>query len=499
MKASIQLHRAFVIDKIDPRIYGGFIEHMGRAVYEGIYEPGHESADEDGFRGDVMALVRELDMPITRYPGGNFVSGYRWEDGIGPKEDRPTRLDLAWKSTEPNQVGVNEFMNWCAKANTEPMMAVNLGTRGAQNAQDMVEYCNFPGGSHFSDLRAEHGVEEPHAIKLWCLGNEMDGPWQMGAKTAREYGTLAREAAKLMRLTDPSIELVVCGSSSWNMPTFGAWEVEVLDECYNQVDYISIHSYFNNRRDDTPFFLAAPDRADEYIKEVAAACDLVQAKNKSSKKVNISYDEWNVWYHSNERDRNMPEWIFPRPLDEDFYNMEDALVNGGFLITLLNNVDRVKIACIAQTVNVIGPIMTEGGGPAWAQTIYYPFQHASRFGRGTALRQVVETPRYDTEIRKDIPYLTSAAVLSVDEKELTIFAVNRNLDETLDLEVACSDLAIHDVTEWIIMDHADLKAVNTAEEPEKIVPRSGEGVGIHDGRVSAALPPASWNVIRLAL
>src|SRR3712207_4291518 len=259
-EAKVTIDRDFNIAETDPRLFGAFVEHLGRCVYGGIYEPSHSTADEHGFRRDVLELVRELAPTIIRYPGGNFVSGYNWEDGVGPVENRPRRLDLAWMSTEPNTFGTNEFMDWCQAAGVEPMMAVNLGTRGPDDARRLLEYCNFPGGTELSDLRRAHGWEKPHNVRFWCLGNEMDGPWQMETKTAWEYGRIAAEAAKLMKWIDPTIELAACGSSSRNMPTFGSWEDTVLEHSFDHVEYISLHTYLNNYADDTPAFLASPDR-----------------------------------------------------------------------------------------------------------------------------------------------------------------------------------------------------------------------------------------------
>ena len=272
-KAKIIIDKDFQVGKIDRRIYGSFIEHLGRAVYEGIYQPGSPFADEDGFRKDTLELVKELEVPVVRYPGGNFVSGYRWEDGDGPKEDRPKRIELAWHVVETNEVGLNEFSKWAEKAGSDVMMAINLGTRGIQEAMDILEYCNLDKGTHFSELRRSHGVEKPHNIKLWCLGNEMDGPWQIGHKTAEEYGRLANETAKVMKGIDPTIELVACGSSNGNMPTFGEWEATVLDHCYDSVDYISLHTYYDFRDGDTREFLAQNVDMDRFIIGVAAICD----------------------------------------------------------------------------------------------------------------------------------------------------------------------------------------------------------------------------------
>jgi len=498
-KAMMILDRDFTIGEIDPRIYGSFIEHLGRAVYHGIYEPGHPAADAHGFRTDVIDLVKKLHMPIVRYPGGNFVSGFNWEDSVGPKADRPKRLDLAWFTTETNEVGLHEFCDWAGRADTEVMYAVNLGTRGPDAARNVVEYANHPGGTYWSDQRRKNGAQDPLGIKLWCLGNEMDGPWQMGQKTAYEYGRAANEAAKLMRWTDPSIELVACGSSSSEMPQFGAWEREVLEQCYDNIDYISLHRYYGNPTNDTPGFLARSMDMDGFIKTVVAICDAVGGQKRSKKKVHLSFDEWNVWYHSRQQDEEIwkrEKWGRSLPLLEDIYNFEDALLVGSMLITLLRNADRVKIACMAQLVNVIAPIMTRNGGGAWAQTIYWPLLHASRFGRGTALRPVVQTPTYDCKDYEQVPALDATATLG-DDGAVTLFAVNRDMDSPI--ELACDLRAFGDLTlsEHIVLRHDDVKAVNTEANPDNVSPAQGSGGTVSGGKLTVVIPALSWNVIRL--
>ena len=394
--AQVILDRDFAIGTTDPRLFGAFVEHLGRCVYGGIFEPGHPEADERGFRRDVLALVRELGVTIMRYPGGNFVSGYNWEDGVGPIEQRPRRLDLAWMSTEPNSFGTNEFIDWCRAAGVEPMLAVNLGTRGPDAARNLVEYCNHPRGTALSDLRRAHGWEEPHGVKFWCLGNEMDGPWQMCAKTADEYGRIAVETAKMMRWVDPAIELAACGSSARRMATYGAWEDTVLDHCFDHVEWISLHTYLNNYAGDTAAFLACPDLMDSFIEEVIAIADAVAARRRSSKRIMLSFDEWNVWYRTRRGrvERVKEGWPVAPPILEEIYTVEDALTFGGACISLLNHADRVRCACLAQLVNVIAPIMTETGGPAWRQTIFFPFADMSRLGRGRVLRALVNSPTY---------------------------------------------------------------------------------------------------------
>ena len=343
--------RDFVLSDLDRRLFGTFVEHMGRCVYTGIFEPGHPQADARGFRRDVLALAKELGPTLVRYPGGNFLSGYHWEDGVGPVEQRPTRLDLAWFSTETNAFGTDEFMDWVRELGAEPMLGVNLGTRGLDAARRFIEYCNHRGGTALSEERRKNGHPEPHDVKLWCLGNEMDGPWQIGRMTADEYGRTAQETAKVMRFVDPTIQLAACGSSNHDMTTYAAWEDRVLEHCFDEVDFISLHTYFENRHDSTPEFLANIEVMDLFIKEIVAVADGVAARKRSRKRIMLSFDEWNVWYKARAvEDLRKPGWPRHPRLIEEVYNAEDALLVGGALIVLLNNADRVKAACLAQLV-----------------------------------------------------------------------------------------------------------------------------------------------------
>ncbi len=467
MKAKIVANRRFTVADIDPRLYGSFIEHLGRAVYGGVYEPGHETADDQGFRKDVIDLVRKLGVPIVRYPGGNFVSGYNWEDGTGPREARPRRMELAWGVTETNEVGIDEFQEWCRRADSEVMMAVNLGTRGPEEARNCVEYCNSDTDTHFANLRRKNGFDKPFGIKVWCLGNEMDGPWQMGSKTAEEYGRVACEAAKMMKWTDPSIELVACGSSGLGMPTFVDWERVVLEHTYDHVDYLSLHSYYGNPSNDTPTFLARSLQMDQFIKSVIAVCDTVKAKKRSKKTMMLSFDEWNVWFHSH--GAKFEKWSVAQPQLEDIYTFEDALVVGCLLMTLQNNCDRVRMACLAQLVNVIAPIMTRTGGGAWAQTIFYPFMLASLHGRGTVLKAIVESERYDTREIKAVPYLETSVIYNEAAGEITVFAANRSLEEDMELDIELEGFAGAKLIRHTELYSDDLKAVNT-EDTETIAP-----------------------------
>lgn len=489
----IVLDREYAIGEAGPRLFGSFLEHLGRAIYGGIYEPAHPRADENGFRRDVLDLVRDLRVPVIRYPGGNFVSSFKWEDSVGPVQARPRRLDLAWRSVEPNEFGLSEFMRWARLAQAEPMIAINLGTRGIEDAVNLVEYCNHPSGSYWSDLRRSHGDADPFGVKLWCLGNEMDGPWQVGQKTASEYGRVAFETAKAIKLFDPSIELVACGSSFPDMPTFPAWEETVLDFCYDKVDYLSLHQYQQNKGDDLPTYLGASLGMDRFIETVVSACDIVQAKKRSKKRVNLSFDEWNVWFHSLEADGKNPPWAVGPRLLEDVYTLEDALVAGCLLNSLIRHADRVKIACLAQLVNVIAPIMTENGGGAWKQTIYWPFYYASRFGRGTVLDARSVVPSYDNPTWGAVPLVDSTAVLDTETGRISLFLVNRSPDESVAIDVDLRGFGDYRLASHVEVSGPDPKATNTAVNPNAVCPierPTGDGTTIR-------LSPLSWGMATL--
>lgn len=502
LTAHVALDPARVVAPVNRRTFGTFVEHLGRCVYTGIHEPGHPTADTDGFRGDVLALTRELGTTVVRYPGGNFVSGYRWEDGVGPRDRRPVRRDLAWHTTETNQVGLDEFARWAAKAGMELMYAVNLGTRGVQEALDVHEYANHPGGTDLSRLRQANGSTEPHGIRMWCLGNEMDGPWQLGHRSAEDYGLLAATTARALRMAEPGLELVVCGSSGSTMPTFGAWEATVLGHTYDVVDYISCHAYYEETGGDLGSFLASAVDMDRFIASVVATADSVGARLRSKKKINLSFDEWNVWYlreFEANRETEHAEWrVAPRVI-EDCYTVADAVVVGSLLISLLRHSDRVTTACQAQLVNVIAPIRTEAGGPAWRQTIFHPFAVTSRLARGDVLRVEVSGPTYETKRFGEVSVLDAVATHDAELGEVTLFVVNRHQTEPVDLSVPVTrfgaDLRV--VETWTLADD-DLMATNTADHPDRVVLHPADQVELVDGVLRATLPAVSWTAIRLA-
>ncbi|MBS1896170.1 MULTISPECIES: arabinosylfuranosidase ArfA [unclassified Microbacterium] len=501
--ARITIDRDFSIADVPRRLFGQFVEHMGRCVYTGIYEPGHPAADARGFRTDVLELVRELGPTVVRYPGGNFVSGYRWEDGVGPVADRPVRIDGAWHTIETNAFGLHEFMDWSREAEVEVMEAINLGTRGVEEARALVEYANHPGGTYWSDLRRRNGAEDPFDIKLWCLGNELDGPWQIGHKTAHEYGRLAQETAKAMKLVDPTIELVAVGSSSRQMPTFGTWEHTVLTHAYDEVDYVSMHAYYQEHDGDVASFLGDAVDMDAFIDGVVATIDAVKAAGKHTRQVDISFDEWNVWYQSGLDSEDQPHQVekawreHPR-LIEDAYNVTDAVVVGTFLHSLLRHGDRVKIANQAQLVNVIAPIRSEEGGPAWRQTIFWPFARMARMAQGRILRLAVSSTKTPTTRHGDVDDVDAVATWDEESGRLALFVANRSLDgeATVDLDLhGLRATAVRSAEVLTVPEDGDRLTANLVGAPDAVGLRPLDGVALDDGAVRLTLPALSWSAV----
>ncbi|WP_308465902.1 arabinosylfuranosidase ArfA [Rathayibacter soli] len=497
--ARLTVDPQFAIGAVNRRLFGSFVEHLGRCVYDGIYEPGHPTADEEGFRTDVIALVAELGVSTIRYPGGNFVSGFRWEDSVGPRADRPRRLDLAWHSTETNEIGLHEFSSWLEKVGSELMLAVNLGTRGTQEALDLLEYSNIASGTALADQRIANGKTDAFGVKMWCLGNEMDGPWQLGHRSADDYGKLASRTAKAMRQLDPSIELVVCGSSSAHMPTFGEWERVVLTHAYDDVDYISCHAYYEEKNGDLDSFLASAVDMDHFIESVVATADHVKAVNGSDKTINISFDEWNVWYidryHGVDKIEGLDNWPVAPRLLEDAYSIADAVVFGNLLISLLKHADRVTSASLAQLVNVIAPIMTEPAGPAWRQTTYFPFALTSRLATGTALDIRLSSDTYSTQQYGEANLVDAVATYDADAGSASAFLVNRSRTEqavvTIDL-TALPGVALIDAQ---TLTDEDVYAKNTLNERDRVGLVSNESAQLHSGTLTITLPPVSWTAL----
>ena len=504
-QARITIDRDFTVADVPRRLFGSFVEHMGRCVYTGIYEPGHPEADEKGFRQDVLKLVREMGPTVVRYPGGNFVSGYNWEDGVGPKEDRPVRLDGAWHSIETNAFGLHEFVDWAGEAGVEVMEAINLGTRGVDEARALVEYANHPKGTYWSDLRRSHGAEDPFGITLWCLGNELDGPWQIGHKTAHEYGRLAQETAKAMKLVDDSIELVAVGSSNRGMPTFGDWEHTVLKHTYDEVDYVSMHAYYQEHDGDAASFLAEGVDMDAFIDGVVATIDAVKAAGKHSKQVDISFDEWNVWYQRGLDTEDQPknvskDWkVAPRVI-EDTYSVTDAVVVGTLLHSLLRHGDRVRIANQAQLVNVIAPIRSEEGGPAWRQASFWPFARMSELARGQILQLAVDSSQVSTKKFGDVDAVDAAATWDEESGKLALFLANRGLEDGAEVSIDLRGLGATGISRAELLtvpQSGDRHATNTEGDQDAVGLVPLEDAGLEGGAVRVKLPALSWGVVQV--
>jgi alpha-N-arabinofuranosidase len=481
-------------------VFGSFLEHLGRAIYEGIYDPQSKFADANGFRKDVLDEIKKLAVPIIRYPGGNFVSGYNWLDGIGPKADRPAVLDKAWNSLNSNQFGTDEFLAWSRLAGTQPLLGLNLGTGTPEQAAALVEYCNIGKGTHWSDLRRKNGIADPYKVEKWCLGNEMDGPWQIGHMSATEYGMKAQDAARQMRYVDPSLKLIACGSSGPGMPTYLEWDREVLEQCYDYVDAISLHRYFSNAdaadetHGDTTKFLALNLSMERQIDEVAAVCDVVRGHKRSPKKLWLSFDEWNVWYRARTGDATNGHRQNAPHLLEEVYNLEDALLVGGLINSLIRKADRVKLACLAQLVNVIAPIMTNANG-LLRQTIYYPYAWALEFARGAALELLVESPTYEVSGMGAVSYVDVAATQDAETGKLAFFLLNRDLAKSHTVEIVWGGSAPH-ATDAIVLTGSDLKASNTFEAPSRVVPQKAEKPTSSGARTTFELPPRSYTVVQ---
>ncbi|MEV6348699.1 alpha-N-arabinofuranosidase [Actinoplanes sp. NPDC051851] len=499
-RAHLTLDPAFPIGPVRRRLFGGFVEHLGRHVYDGIHEPGHPTAGPDGFRRDVVELVRELGVSTIRYPGGNFVSGYNWEDGVGPVEQRPRRLDLAWHSTETNQVGLHEFQDWLDLVGSDLMLAVNLGTRGMPEALELLEYANTTSGTARSEQRATNGRQDPFGVEMWCLGNEMDGAWQLGHRDATDYGKLAAMTARAMKQLDRNLKLVVCGSSNRDMPTFGAWERIVLEHTYDDVDLISCHAYYEEHDGDLASFLASGTDMDAFIDSVVATADHVRAVKRAEKRIEISFDEWNVWYHSKwatvEKEFAPDDWPVAPRLLEDVYSVADAVTVGGLLISLLNHADRVASASLAQLVNVIGPIMTEPGGDAWRQTTFYPFSLTSRAAQGTALRVALDADATPTARFGEVPVVSAAA--TTDGDGISLFLQNRDTASPTTVTVDLSAFGrLSTVTASGIWDE-DPYAVNDLANQNRVTPRTNETAALSGSTLTIELPAVSWTVVTIS-
>jgi alpha-L-arabinofuranosidase len=490
-QAQVFLDRNRTIAPISPLLFGGFAEHMGRCIYEGIYDPRSPHADERGFRKDVLEALRDQAYTVIRYPGGNFLSGYDWLDGVGPKEQRPRQRELAWQSLETNQFGTNEFMEFCTAINAAPMLGVNMGTGTIQSAADLVEYCNVSNGTRWSDLRASHGYRDPHKVHYWCVGNEMDGPWQIGHLDAASYGNKALEAAKMMKLQDPTIKTILCGSSNDRMPTYPEWDRTALEIAWEHMDYLSMHYYAGNPEDDTASYLASAVLFERYVDTLEGTLRYVKAKQRSKHNVYLSWDEWQVWYKGDPVQGN---WAEAPHLAEEIYNLEDALVVAQWLNVFLRKSYVLKIACVAQIVNVISWLHTRPDG-LLKHPSYYVFKLVSNLARGDAVDVHVKARALETKQYDAVPTLDVSASYDSETQEGAVFLVNRSQTESVFTDLIWQDgLALQIEKAWQLAG-GDPKAVNSWEAPEHIVAKAIPAPKVDSGRATLSLPPLSFTVL----
>ncbi|AKP65206.1 alpha-N-arabinofuranosidase [Levilactobacillus koreensis JCM 16448] len=489
---------------VRPQLFGSFLEHMGTVIYTGIYEPGHPSATPEGFRGDVLKLVRELGVKTLRYPGGNYTSSYHWEDTIGDQATRPKRMNIAWQSLETNQFGLDEFFQWIQQADVDnPILTVNLGTRGIDDALHELEYVNGKYDTDWANLRRQNGHAEPYGVKYWCLGNELDGPWQVARKTPEEYGLLANETSKAMKLMDPDIETILVGSSTPRLDTYPSWDFKVLMEAYDNVDYIAMHNYIDRDQsenldqqalrdsDDLPTYLARSREFDKQIDEVATIADAVKALKHSDKTMKISFDEWNVHHFSQKKPQ---PWGEHNPVDWCYFDLADTLLFGSMALAILRHGDRVKLSCQALLVNTIPLILTDEGGNAWANPTYYVLQSILKNLSDTSTviaSSLTDSQNYSTKRYQDVPVIDQ--VVMDTGSAYVVFAVNRG-EKAQTISVALPAAIKSGHMEHIV---GELGDKNTREHPETLTlqPCNDLTVEVGSKAQTATLSGYSWNVL----
>jgi alpha-N-arabinofuranosidase len=448
------------IGHIHPHIFGGFAEHLGRCIYGGIYEPTSPLADNQGYRTDVLDALDRLKMPIIRYPGGNFVSGYRWRDGVGSLEDRPHRLELAWRTYETNHFGTNEFIQFCRKLNTEPYFVVNCGDGDMREARDWVEYCNSDQNTYLANLRRQHGFDEPHNVKYWAVGNEVDGEWQIGYKTPQEYARSYKEFAKVMRWVDPSIQLFAAMISSWKAEYVERIQL-LLDHAADYVDYLSIHWYVGNEDNDFAKYMTVSELIDERISVTEGLIRAMTLQRNIQHPIFIAVDEWNVWYRAKGKFREEHKNL------EEIYNLEDALVIAMHFNAFIRHARSVKMANIAQIVNVIAPIFTNAEG-LFLQTIFYPFELYSRTCGNIALDVFWKCDTFSAGNYSALRKLDVSATLDEAKKSLTVFVVNRSKTDAIETTVSLDCASFAGDVQVHVVNGPDIKAENSFSQPNQV-------------------------------
>jgi alpha-L-arabinofuranosidase len=485
-EARIKIDIDRTIGEVDPLIFGNFAEHLGRMIYGGIYDEGNPLSDQDGYRTDVLDAVKKLGVSVLRYPGGNFSSGYNWTDGIGPKAGRPVRVELAWNDLESNRFGTDEFLRYCERIAAEPYICINGGLGTVDDARHWVEYTNESRHTAWADQRRKNGREQPYKVKYWGLGNEIDGPWQLGHKNAEDYAKFALEAAKAMRLVDSSIKLIASGSSNYGADWVG-WNRTVLTALRDQIDYIALHTYIGNRDNDLEKFLGASERIDQYIETTAAAIQAVQAGQNNPRPIYIAYDEWNVWYRAGNKEHL-----------EETYNFEDALAMGMFFNSFFRHAGVVKMANLAQLVNVIAPIMTNKQG-LFLQPIYFPIAEYGKQRGNVALETWVSSPTYSVN-RQQLRYLDTSATFNAKDRALFVNVLNRSKSRDIQTRIENQEGNLTPQVELWQMNYPDLKATHTFGDDKKVVPASRRlAAHVEKNSFIYTFPAHSLTILRLKL
>lgn len=494
-QARIKIDVDRVIGEVDPLLFGNFAEHLGRMIYGGVYEEGSSLSDKDGYRKDVLEAVKQLDVSILRWPGGNFASGYNWKDGIGPKAERPARPELAWNDLESNRFGTDEFLKYCEMIRAEPYICINAGLGTIDDARHWVEYCNESRRTYWADQRRKNGREQPWNVKYWALGNEIDGPWQLGHKNAEEYSKFALEAAKAMRSVDRTIKLIASGSSNYGPNAdWINWNRTVVNTLRNQADYIAIHTYIGNRDNDLEKYLASSQTIDNYINVTANLIDEARSRQQNPQSqqaprpIYIAYDEWNVWYRAYNNEKL-----------EEVYNFEDALAMGMFFNSFFRRADVVKMANLAQMVNVIAPIMTSKQG-LYLQPIYFPLVEFSKQRKNQSLDAYVSAPTYKVGNRPPLRYLDVSTTYNAAEKTIYVNVLNRSKDKDLATRIDNQEGALQSEVGVWEMNHPDLKATHTFGDDKKVRPATRTfSASVANNGFSYTFPAHSLTILRLRL
>lgn len=500
-QAEFYLNRQYTIGEIDRRLSGSFVEHLGRCLYNGLYEPGHPRADRQGFREDVKELIRELGVTCIRYPGGNFVSGYNWRDGVGPKDERPIRRELAWNTLETNEVGTDEFAAYCRELGVELIMACNLGTGTPKEAGELADYCLGHGETALSAQRQRNGAEKPHDIRLWCLGNEMDGAWQINALSAGDYARKAREAAKIIRWIDPKAETVACGSCTDEAGhlTYGEWDRIVLETAYDEIDFLSLHRYYNYHEGKHLFYPMEENVTDipyffrdlsNYIETVVSACDFVRGKLRREKRIQISFDEWGLVALTG---------AIPGGVKQTYhaasFSAMDAVIYGGLICTLLNHADRVKAACQSLLVNEGGMITTVPGGEAFRQATFYPFRDMARLARGVSLRAAGASPAKPTDHHGEQDTLIMNASYDEQRRQLAVMIANVDMEEDCRVTLRLAEFGALSRPVWTELYTEDPEARNVPGDTARVTPRVLPAPGPEGDRLTLTIKKHSWNTL----